>query len=135
MSGRKSLSMPFRLHLVGVLHGFVSEQAGSKPMDVLHPRCAGLDVHKKTVVAAVRGVEHGKVRSEVRTFETTTAGLIALAEWLSEQAVTGAAMEATGRGSRHLRRRRRGAAHDLPHAQGRHLLRGEPRRVPRGDPP
>jgi transposase len=65
-------------------------------MDVLHPRCAGLDVHKKTVVAAVRVVEHGKVRSEVRTFETTTAGLIALAEWLSEHAVTGAAMEATG---------------------------------------
>ena len=30
-------------------------------MDVLHPRCAGLDVHKKTVVAAVRIVEHGKV--------------------------------------------------------------------------
>lgn len=69
-------------------------------MDVLHPRCAGLDVHKKTVVAAVRivepGVEHGKVRSEVRTFETTTAGLIALAEWLSEHGVTAAAMEATG---------------------------------------
>jgi hypothetical protein len=54
----------------------------------LHPRCAGLDVHKKTVVAAVRVVEHGKVGSEVRTFETTTAGLIALAEWLSEHGVT-----------------------------------------------
>jgi transposase len=65
-------------------------------MDVLHPRCAGLDVHKKTVVAAVRIVEHGKVRVEVRTFETTTAGLIALAEWLSENGVTAAAMEATG---------------------------------------
>ena len=65
-------------------------------MDVLHPRCAGLDVHKKTVVAAVRIVEHGKVRVEVRTFETTTAGLIALAEWLSEHGVTQVAMEATG---------------------------------------
>ena len=65
-------------------------------MDVLHPRCAGLDVHKKTVVAAVRLVEHGKVEVEVRTFETTTAGLIALAEWLSENGVTAAAMEATG---------------------------------------
>jgi transposase len=65
-------------------------------MDVLHPRCAGLDVHKKTVVAAVRLVENGKVRVEVRTFETTTAGLIALAEWLSENGVTAAAMEATG---------------------------------------
>jgi transposase len=65
-------------------------------MDVLHPRCAGLDVHKKTVVAAVRIVEHGKVQVEVRTFETTTAGLIALAEWLSEHAVMAVAMEATG---------------------------------------
>jgi transposase len=65
-------------------------------MDVLHPRCAGLDVHKKTVVAAVRVVEHGQVRVEVRTFETTTAGLIALAEWLSEHGVTAVAMEATG---------------------------------------
>jgi transposase len=65
-------------------------------MDVLHPRCAGLDVHKKTVVAAARLVENGNVRIEVRTFETTTAGLIALAEWLSEQGVTAVAMEATG---------------------------------------
>jgi transposase len=65
-------------------------------MDVLHPRCAGLDVHKKTVVVAIRIVEHGKVRVEVRTFETTTAGLIALAEWLSENSVAAAAMEATG---------------------------------------
>ena len=65
-------------------------------MDVLHPRCAGLDVHKKTVVAAVRLVEHGKVEVEVRTFETTTAGLIALAEWLSGHGVTAVAMEATG---------------------------------------
>jgi transposase len=65
-------------------------------MDVLHPRCAGLDVHKKAVVAAVRLVENGKVRVEVRTFETTTAGLIALAEWLSSHGVTAVAMEATG---------------------------------------
>ena len=65
-------------------------------MDVLHPRCTGFDVHKKTVVAAVRLVEQGKVRVEVRTFETTTAGLIALAEWLASHGVTSVAMEATG---------------------------------------
>jgi transposase len=69
---------------------------GARKMNVLHPRCAGLDVHKKTVVAAVRIVENGQVRVEVRTFETTTAGLIALAEWLSENGVTTVAMEATG---------------------------------------
>ena len=49
-------------------------------MEVLHQRCAGLDVHKKTVVAAVRLVEGNKVITEVRTFATTTAGLLALAE-------------------------------------------------------
>jgi transposase len=65
-------------------------------MEVVNPRCAGLDVHKKTVVAAVRIVEHGKAAVEVRTFETTTEGLIALAEWLSEHGVTTVAMEATG---------------------------------------
>lgn len=65
-------------------------------MDVLYPRCAGLDVHKKTVVAAARLVEDGKVRVEVHTFETTTAGLMALTEWLSGHGVTSVAMEATG---------------------------------------
>jgi hypothetical protein len=41
-------------------------------MDVLHPRCAGLDVHKDSVVAAVRLSEPGGVRCEVRRFDTTT---------------------------------------------------------------
>jgi transposase len=67
-----------------------------QPMDVLHPRCAGLDVHKKTVVAAVRLVDAGKITVEVATFETATAGLIALSEWLAEHSVTHVAMEATG---------------------------------------
>jgi len=65
-------------------------------MEVLNPRCAGLDVHKKTVVAAARLVEDGKASVEVHTFETTTAGLMALAEWLSSHGVTSVAMEATG---------------------------------------
>jgi hypothetical protein len=43
-------------------------------MEVLYQRCAGLDLHKKTVVAAVRLVEGNKVVTEVRTFATTTAG-------------------------------------------------------------
>ena len=49
-------------------------------MEVLYPRCAGLDVHKATVVAAVRLAAGGKVVREVRTFATTTAGLLELAE-------------------------------------------------------
>jgi len=42
-------------------------------MEVLHERCAGLDVHKKTVVACVRLARDGGVEKEVRTFKTTTA--------------------------------------------------------------
>ena len=48
-------------------------------MELLHQRCAGLDVHKETVVACVRLALDGKVITEVRTFATTTAGLLALA--------------------------------------------------------
>jgi transposase len=65
-------------------------------MEVLYPRCAGLDVHKDTVVACVRLVEDGTVHREVRTFSTTTPGLLALSVWLGEQGCTHVAMEATG---------------------------------------
>jgi|SRR4051794_21679892 transposase len=65
-------------------------------MDMLHRRCAGLDVHKKTVVAAMRVAVENKLVSEVRTFATTTAGLLALSDWLTENSCTHAAMEATG---------------------------------------
>ena len=47
-------------------------------MDVLYPRCAGLDVHKDTVVACSRVASDGAAKSEVRSFDTTTAGLLAL---------------------------------------------------------
>jgi transposase len=65
-------------------------------MEVIHRRCAGLDVHKKTVVACVRLVVDGEVRREVRTFGTATAALLALSAWLAENGVTHIAMEATG---------------------------------------
>jgi transposase len=65
-------------------------------MDLLHQRCAGLDVHKKTVVAAVRLATENKLVTEVKTFATTTAGLLALSDWLSENGCTHVAMEATG---------------------------------------
>jgi transposase len=65
-------------------------------MEVLHARCAGLDVHKKTVVACVRLACEGKVVTEARTFATTTQGLLALSDWLSENGCTHVAMEATG---------------------------------------
>jgi transposase len=65
-------------------------------MEVIYPRCAGLDVHKDTVVAAVRLAADGAVRTEVCTFDTTTPGLRALSAWLAEAGCTHVAMEATG---------------------------------------
>jgi|RhiMethySRZTD1v2_1073278.scaffolds.fasta_scaffold253432_1 transposase len=65
-------------------------------MEVLHARCAGLDVHKDTVVACVRLATGDEVQQEVRSFSTTTQGLLALADWLLASGVTHAAMEATG---------------------------------------
>ena len=65
-------------------------------MEVLHPRCCGLDVHKETVVACLRLVSDGKVTTEVRTFQTTTADLLRLSAWLAENECTHVAMEATG---------------------------------------
>ena len=65
-------------------------------MEVIHRRCSGLDVHKKTVVVCVRLVLDGKITREVRTFETTTSGLLLLLAWLTEMGCTHVAMEATG---------------------------------------
>jgi transposase len=65
-------------------------------MNVIHERCAGLDVHKESVVACVRLTCNGSVSRAVQTFETTTSGLLALLAWLSEQGCTHVAMEATG---------------------------------------
>ncbi len=66
-------------------------------MQVLYARCAGLDVHKKTIVACVMiTLLTGQVQKQVRTFATTTAGLLALADWLASQQVTHVAIESTG---------------------------------------
>ena len=65
-------------------------------MEVMHERCAGLDVHKKVIVACVRLAIGRKVERECRTFDTTTTGLLALRSWLSASGCTHVAMEATG---------------------------------------
>ena len=70
--------------------------ARENPMEVMHERVAGLDVHKETVVCCVRIVAGGKVSRECQTFETTTAGLEALLAWLMQRGCTHVAMEATG---------------------------------------
>jgi transposase len=64
-------------------------------MQVLYPRCAGLDVHKDTIVACVRCVSP-PVHHEVRSFDSTTRGLLELADWLGSHSCTHVAMEATG---------------------------------------
>ena len=66
-------------------------------MDVLFQRCAGIDVHKKTVVVCVRCWEGpGRIQQEVRTFGTMTSQLLELSDWLTERGVTHVAMESTG---------------------------------------
>jgi transposase len=65
-------------------------------MEVMYRRCAGLDVHKETVVACVRLAAASEASHLVRTFATTTAGLIELGEWLEQNGCTHVAMEATG---------------------------------------
>jgi transposase len=67
-------------------------------MDVIVDRCAGLDVHKKSVTVAVRtpGTGRRKRDREVRTFLTFTDDLVRLREWLIEAQVSEVAMEATG---------------------------------------
>ncbi|MBM4463782.1 MAG: IS110 family transposase [Chloroflexi bacterium] len=61
-------------------------------MEVVNPRCCGLDVHKKTVVACIITPE----KKETRTFSTMTNDLLKLKEWLTEYSVTHVALESTG---------------------------------------
>ena len=66
-------------------------------MELLQPRCAGLDVAKDEVVACVRVPDgHGGRAQELRRFPTFTSGLEALAAWLAGEGVTQVVMEATG---------------------------------------
>jgi transposase len=69
-------------------------------MDLIVERCAGLDVHRDSVVATVRVPGKGKSRrrraQQTRTFGTTIAQLERLADWLQAFAVTLVGMEATG---------------------------------------
>ena len=66
-------------------------------MRIVYQNVAGLDVHKKTVVAAliVQSAE-GVWQQATRRFETMTADLLALSDWLAAHGVTHVAMESTG---------------------------------------
>jgi transposase len=66
-------------------------------MEQLYTTCAGLDVHKQSVVACLlRPGATGHQRKEIRTFATTTPALLALADWLRGAGCTHVAMESTG---------------------------------------
>jgi transposase len=66
-------------------------------MEVLYQRCAGLDVHKKTVVACLITPDpQGGWHKETRTFSTMTLELLALSDWLQAAGCTHVAMESTG---------------------------------------
>lgn len=65
-------------------------------MEVLYARCAGLDVHKESVVACARIARGTEVEQQVATFATITSGLLTLSDWLEQLGVTHVAMEATG---------------------------------------
>ncbi len=66
-------------------------------MEVVYERCCGLDVHKETVVACVVVPGAGKrPHKEIRSFNTMTADLLELADWLTTQGVTHVALESTG---------------------------------------
>ncbi len=66
-------------------------------MQVTHERCAGIDVHKKTVVVCCLSLEgHGKPQRETRTYGTTIRELLSLCDWLSSTEITHIAMESTG---------------------------------------
>ena len=67
-------------------------------MDIVHPRVAGIDVHKKVIWVAVRlpGEAPGERKVTVKSFKTFWRSLQKMAAWLAELGVTDAAMESTG---------------------------------------
>ena len=66
-------------------------------MDVIYTHCAGLDVHKKTVVVCcITPGQKGEKLSEERTFGTMTADLLVLSDWLTSKQITHLAIESTG---------------------------------------
>lgn len=66
-------------------------------MQVIYPRCAGLDVHQKTVVVtAMITREDGTVLREQQVFSTMTADLLVLDDWLRQRQIAVIALESTG---------------------------------------
>ncbi len=66
-------------------------------MEVLYPRCSGIDVHKRFLVACLSGIQaNGQRHKELRQFSTMTQEVLALKEWLKAAGCRQIAMESTG---------------------------------------
>jgi transposase len=65
-------------------------------MQIVYERCAGLDVHKKSVVACLLFSENGQLRKERQTFSTMTQDIVRLRDWLQASDCTHVAMESAG---------------------------------------
>jgi len=67
-------------------------------MEVVHARCAGLDVYKKDAKVCVRGAGAGRRKTveTVTTWSSMTNQVLALRDHLAAEQVTCVVMEATG---------------------------------------
>ena len=65
-------------------------------MEVLYPRCCGLDVHKSSITACILLAQSGKPQKQIRRFGCTTGELHELVAWLQGFGVEHVAMESTG---------------------------------------
>lgn len=65
-------------------------------MDVIYPRCAGLNIHSETIVSCALWEEEGQIQKEIQTFSTFSKGLCDLLEWFEEHGATHVVMESTG---------------------------------------
>src|SRR5258706_6214444 len=83
---------------VGDLSGNVSDQlTGATEMEVLYPRCSGIDVHKRFLVACLSIVQtNGHRHKELRQFSTMTSEILALKDWLKASGCRQIVMESTG---------------------------------------
>ena len=65
-------------------------------MEVLYPRCCGIDVHKESLVVCLRQQDGRRVEKQVESFGTTTDEIARLLAWLTAAGCTHVAMESTG---------------------------------------
>ena len=78
--------------------GRFTAREGLTVVEVLHERCAGMDISKRDVKVCIRvpGRRGGRYRNEVTTFGSMTGQILELRAFLLEQQVTLVVMESTG---------------------------------------